>query len=158
MGIRAKFVRAANAEREHVIAARGNCLMSCMRTQHLSAALGVAALLASAACSNNVNRQPANEPLSRATTTGVAAESGPGASGVTSGNAPAEGGIRVSSGAPASMMEGACPQAAPLPSARDRAACMKSCRGLDEAVPPGSKCISQRQSCETQCASKYDNR
>jgi hypothetical protein len=129
-----------------------------MRIHHLSAALGVAALLASAACSNNTNRQPANEPLSRANLTGVATETGPGASGVTSGNSPAEGGIRVSSGAPASMMEGACPQAAPLPSAKDRGACMKSCQGLDEAVPQGSKCISQRQSCETQCASKYDNR
>lgn len=87
---------------------------------------------ASAACSNNTNRQPANEPLSRATTTGVATETGPGASGITSGNSPAEGGIRASSGAPASMMEGACPQAAPLPTAKDRTACMKSCQGLDE--------------------------
>ena len=129
-----------------------------MGIQHLSAAVGVGALLASAACSNNTNRQPANEPLSRATTTGVATETGPGASGITSGNSPAEGGIRASSGAPASMMEGACPQAAPLPTAKDRTACMKSCQGLDEAVPQGSSCISQRQSCTTQCASKYDNR
>ncbi len=129
-----------------------------MRINRLCAVLGVTAVLASAACTNNANRQPANEPLSRADTTGVATETGPGASGVTSGNSPAEGGLRVSSGAPASMMEGACPQAAPLPTAKDRAACMKSCQGLDEAVPQGSKCISQRQSCTTQCASKWDNR
>lgn len=119
--------------------------------------LAAAAMLAGA-CTNNTNRQPANEPVSRTTTTGVATETGPGASGVTSGNSPAEGGIRVSSGAPASTMEGACPQAAPIPNAIDRTSCMKSCQGLDEAVPPGSSCISQRQSCTTQCASKYDNR
>ena len=129
-----------------------------MRIHHLSAAAGVAALLASVACSNNTNRQPANEPLSRTTTTGVAAEVGPGASGDPSGASAAKGGIRVSSGAPASMMEGACPQAAPNPNATDRTSCMKSCQGLDEAVPQGSSCISQRQSCTTQCASKYDSR
>ena len=132
-----------------------------MRIQPLSAMVGVLGgivMLAATGCSNSTNRQPANEPLSRATTTGVATEVGPGASGVTSGNSAAEGGIRVSSGAPASMMEGACPQAAPLPSATDRTSCMKSCRGMDENVPAGSKCISERQSCATQCASKYDKR
>jgi hypothetical protein len=129
-----------------------------MRIHHLSALLGGVAVLASAACTNNTNRQPVNEPISRATTTGVSTETGPGNSGVTSGNVPAEGGMRVGSGAPASPIEGACPQAAPLPSATDRTSCMKSCQGLDEAVPPGSRCISQRESCTTQCASKDDNR
>jgi|GEM_PF-4877808 len=59
------------------------------------------------------------------------------------------------SAAPASPMEGKCKSGEPQASAKDLAECKKSCQGLDETVPPGSRCIPARTSCAMACDQKF---
>jgi len=122
-----------------------------MRNTFVRRVFGSAAVLALAACSSS--GQHAQEPSSRTSTTGVVVENGVRSPGDPMGNKPELSGTTVSSGAPASQMEGACPQGTPDPNAETAHDCIKSCQGLDEAVPAGSKCMSQYASCATKCLS-----
>ena len=114
-----------------------------------SIAVAAGALFALVACSSS--GQHAQGPSARTHTTGVVVENGARSPGDPTGNTPELSGTTVSSGAPASQMEGACSQGSPGPNAQTAHDCIKSCRGLDEAVPTGSKCMSQYESCATKC-------
>jgi len=52
-------------------------------------------------------------------------------------------------------MEGSCPSGGSLATATDRADCVKHCRGMDEAVPLGSRCVSARVACEAECDARF---
>jgi len=113
-------------------------------------------VLALAACGGS--GQPAKEPQSETRTTGVVVETGPASPGDPGGISSGSGGPTVTSGAPASPMEGECPRAKPPLTDYGRTECVKSCRGLDETVPVGSKCASQYESCTAQCNRKFRSR
>jgi hypothetical protein len=113
-------------------------------------ALGTAfATLALVACT--AGTRPAEEP----TSTGVSTTSGPASPGDPMGVTPEVGGPGVTSAAPASPMEGNCPQGGSMADARDRADCQRRCRGMDEAVPLGSHCLSARVACEADCEARF---
>ena len=38
----------------------------------------------------------------------------------------------------------------------DRVSCLESCRGLDDTVPLGSRCLSQYADCSLKCESKFN--
>jgi hypothetical protein len=109
--------------------------------------------LALAAC--NADKRPATEPSTTTTTTGVTTTSGPASPGDPTGITPERGGVGVTSAAPASPMEGNCPSGGSPSDARDRADCERHCRGMDEAVPLGSHCLSQRVACEAECEARF---
>ena len=64
-------------------------------------------------------------------------------------------GTTPSSGAPASPAEGKCKSGDAPASAKDYDACLGGCRGLDDRVPEGSKCIPAKTSCIAQCSTKF---
>ncbi|MBS2015538.1 MAG: hypothetical protein JST00_21810 [Deltaproteobacteria bacterium] len=64
-------------------------------------------------------------------------------------------GPTVTSGAPASPIEGKCREGAPSAAATDLEKCMDSCKGMDDTVPLGSRCISAKASCTSQCNTKF---
>jgi hypothetical protein len=101
-------------------------------------------------------RRPADEPRSQTDTTGVVVETGPASPGDPMGNIP-ESSPKVTSGSVASPMEGECPRGEPHSDATDLASCVTSCQGQDQAVPLGSTCISQWQSCALQCRVKFEH-
>ena len=109
--------------------------------------------LALAACSTT--QKPAEEPSATTTTTGVSTTSGPASPGDPTGLTPERGGVGVTSAAPAEPMEGNCPLGGSPSDARDRAACARHCRGMDESVPLGSHCLSQRVACEAECEARF---
>lgn len=123
-----------------------------MRNTVVITVLGSIAALALAACGAS-RQQPADAPRSETTTTSVVVESGPATPGVPAG-AP-QGGVTSTSRSPASPMEGSCPQAMIHTNAFDRADCVRHCRGLDENVPVGSKCVSQYEACTAQCNRQF---
>jgi hypothetical protein len=115
-----------------------------------------AALLALVSCGGS-DRPPSNMPSSQTDTTGVVVEGGPARPGdPSSASARPIGDVKATSGSVASPMEGACPRGAPWPSAVDAASCAKSCRGLDDQVPLGSRCTSPMASCIAQCGAAFE--
>jgi hypothetical protein len=52
-------------------------------------------------------------------------------------------------------MDGDCPSGGSDAAATDRAGCLRRCRGMDEAVPLGSHCISRRVACEAECQARF---
>jgi hypothetical protein len=122
-----------------------------MQTAPFQAVSAAVATLVLVAC--GASRRPADEP-STTTTTGVSVESGPATPGDPAGLTPS-GGPSVNSAAPATPMEGNCPSGGAPVHARDRADCTRHCRGLDEAVPIGSRCVSSRVACEQDCEARY---
>jgi hypothetical protein len=110
-------------------------------------------MLGVVACSGM--RQPGAEPKSQTTTTGVVVESGPASPGDPMGNIP-ESSPKATSGSVASPMEGECPRGQLHADATDLASCIKGCRGQDQAVPLGSTCMSQWDSCALQCRVRFE--
>lgn len=127
------------------------CSAACMRNTLVCTLSGSAVVLALAACGSARHR--ADDSSSRTNTTSVVVESGVRSPGDPMGNIPQVGGP-TSSGGPASPMEGDCPRGDPDPNAESAHDCVKSCRGQDEAVPVGSKCMSQYESCVNQCLTR----
>lgn len=70
------------------------------------------------------------------------------------GTFPSQGGTAIS-GAPASPMEGGCKGGTINAQAKDLDACLDGCKGQDDTVPPGSRCISAKASCTSQCRTKF---
>ena len=62
---------------------------------------------------------------------------------------------KPSSGAPASPAEGKCKSGEAPAAAKDYDACLSGCRGLDDRVPEGSRCIPAKTSCIAQCGTKF---
>jgi predicted small lipoprotein YifL len=111
----------------------------------------LASLVALAACGGNA--EPPADPSA------VATPSSASPSTPTAPAAPAEAtatdGTKPSSGAPASPAEGKCKSGEAPASAKDYDACLSGCRGLDDRVPEGSKCIPAKTSCIAQCSTKF---
>lgn len=93
-------------------------------------------------------------PVPPSSTSAPAGVGGVGQGGDPSGAAPAQGST-VTSGAPASPMEGGCREGAPKSDAPDLAKCLDSCKGMDDTVPLGSRCISAKASCTSLCNTKF---
>lgn len=125
----------------------------CFRDRMTNAASVTALVLAIAACGAASSR--AKEPVSQTETTGVVVESGPAAPGDPTGMTTEGSGVTATSGAVASPMEGACPRGRPSRAATDLASCVKSCRGMDDQVPLGSRCTSQYASCMAECHASF---
>jgi hypothetical protein len=113
--------------------------------------------LALAACGGSSRQANAPMETGQTTTTGAVVDVGnetPYApSGIGSNGAAA----KADSLAPASPMEGACPEGPPRGAARDRTSCIESCRGYDDTVPLGSRCITQYADCTLKCEEKFAN-
>ena len=112
----------------------------------------VALALALGACGGGTYHR-ANAP-SQTTTTGATVDVGPSA-GAPPGIASAPGTVTTTSSSPASPMEGACPEGEPRGGMTDRVSCLESCRGLDDTVPLGSRCLSQYADCSLKCEEKF---
>lgn len=125
-----------------------------MRSTLVGRAGGGFAALVVVACGGM--RRPADEPRSQTDTTGVVVETGPASPGDPMGVAP-ESSPAATSGSVASPMEGECPRGEPHSDATDLASCIEGCRGQDQAVPLGSTCISQWQSCALQCRVAFEH-
>jgi hypothetical protein len=123
----------------------------CYRTRMRNALFTVSILATLAACGGNT--EPATDPSqvspSSAATSTPSVPSGPAETAVTTD------GTKPASGAPASPTEGKCKSGEPLAGAKDYDSCLTSCKGLDDQVPPGSRCISAKNSCVSQCNTKY---
>lgn len=50
---------------------------------------------------------------------------------------------------------GQCKSGEPPANATDLDSCKAGCQALDDSVPPGTRCISARASCVSQCNTKY---
>jgi len=129
--------------------------MLCKIVGSRSVASVVALALALAACGGG-SHQPASAPTapSQTTTTGATVDIGPSA-GAPPGIAPSGGTVTATSPSPASPMEGACPEGEPRGGMTDRVSCLESCRGLDDTVPLGSRCLSQYADCSLKCEAKF---
>lgn len=123
------------------------------------------ATLALVACTRNSS--DTSYPTSQTTTTGATTgTTTAGTTGISTGQGVASLGdpngaaahnhrVSVTSGAPASPMEGSCPEGHPSINARDLSTCTSSCRGLDTATPPTSICVSAYDRCMIECRSSY---
>jgi hypothetical protein len=111
--------------------------------------------LALAACGGTYRRANAPGQPSETTTTGAAVDVGPGSPDAPSGVQPNSGSTWTTSPAPASPMLGGCPEGEPRGAANDRVSCLESCRGFDDTVPLGSRCISQYADCNLKCEAKF---
>ena len=124
-----------------------------VRSRSVGSVVSVAALaLALAACGGGSYR-PANAP-SETTSTGATVDTSPTA-GAPAGIEPNGATVTATSPSPASPMEGACPTGEPRGGMTDRVSCLASCRGLDDAVPLGSRCLSQYADCSLKCEEKF---
>jgi len=94
-------------------------------------------------------------PVPPTSTTAPAGTGGIGHGADPMGTFPTQGGMTVTSGAPASPMEGRCPEGSPRADATDREKCLDSCKGMDDTVPLGSRCISAKASCTSLCNQKF---
>jgi hypothetical protein len=97
---------------------------------------------------------PARDATVR-TTSGIVTTSGPAQPGDPGG---AEADVietRPETEGPASPMVGSCKHGDPSPAARDLRACLKSCRGLDDQVPLGSRCVPAMDQCRAKCGKLY---
>ena len=94
-------------------------------------------------------------PVPPTSTTAPAGTGGIGHGADPSGSFPSHGGATVTSGAPASPIEGKCPEGSPRSDATDREKCLDSCKGQDDTVPLGSRCISAKASCTSLCNQKF---
>lgn len=67
-------------------------------------------------------------------------------------------GLKPTSEAPGSPADGGhCKSGRPDVTADSLDKCLASCRGQDDTVPPGSRCISPAASCASQCNAKFKN-
>lgn len=126
--------------------------MMCKTVRSRSVASALALALALAACGGGSYRR-ANAP-SQTTTTGATVDISPTAgapTGIESNGAT----VKTTSPSPASPMEGACPEGEPRGGMTDRVSCLESCRGQDDAVPLGSRCLSQYADCSLKCEEKF---
>lgn len=122
----------------------------------LFVATGVALALALGACAERGPRTaPAASPSSQTTTTGAIVDVGPSSPGAPSGIQPNGGTTWSTSPSPASPMEGGCADGQPRGAATDRVSCLESCRGYDDTVPLGSRCLSQYADCSLKCEEKF---
>ena len=114
----------------------------------------LASIVTLAACGGN---EPAKDPSSESTspTSGITSTPSAAGPGDSAAAMPASEGAKPAAGAPASPMEGKCKSGAPAASVKDFDSCLSSCKGLDDQVPPGSRCISAKTSCVAQCNTKY---
>jgi hypothetical protein len=117
--------------------------------------LALALALALVSCRAEPYRR-ANSPLlpSQTTVTGATVDVGP-SPGAPSGIEPNAGSTGTTSASPASPMEGACADGEPRGGTTDRISCLESCRGYDDMVPLGSRCISQYADCSLKCEEKF---
>ena len=127
------------------------CYRTVMRNAFSSFSI-LASLAALMGCGGN--GEPPADP------SGVAAPSngtpnGPSTPAAPGSPATATDGTTPSSGAPASPAEGKCKSGDAPASAKDYDACLSGCRGLDDRVPEGSKCIPAKTSCIAQCSTKF---
>ena len=124
----------------------------------LLSTLSLSFLLTIVACAGNAPdvAHPSSTvaPGSQSPTTGTTGTGGPMSPG-DPGSASPSGGNPPTSGAPASPMEGKCKSGDLPPAAKDLQQCLEGCRGQDETVPVGSRCISARASCNAQCNQKF---
>jgi hypothetical protein len=119
-----------------------------MRTQ-LVLALSILTLTACGGSST-----PANDPTASGTTGVGGTVGGQSSPGDPMGNTPTDE-TKPTSGAPASPMEGKC-KSGPAPiEAKDLESCQKGCQGLDDTVPPGSRCVSAKTQCGINCQTKF---
>lgn len=151
-----RVVHVAMSHSVRIAVTRGALALSCYQermtiTKLLLASPAVATMLALAACGGSPT--PANDP-NASSSTGVTGNVGPASPGDPTGTANA-GETKPTSGAPASPLEGKCKSGDAPAEAKDADACLKGCQGLDDTVPPGSRCISAKASCASQCRTKF---
>lgn len=116
--------------------------------------LSTLALASLVACRSGTQSPADPSTTSTTSTTAPAGTGGIGQGADPMGMFPVQG-SSVTSGAPASPMEGGCREGSPRADARDLDACLDSCRGKDDTVPLGSRCISAKASCTSQCDQKF---
>lgn len=115
---------------------------------HAKIVLAVSAVVVSALALACGASQPAPSTTAPAGTGGIGQGADP------TGTFPVQGST-VTSGAPASPIEGNCRAGTPNVAATDLDKCLDSCKGMDDTVPPGSRCISAKASCTSQCNTKF---
>ncbi|MDB4940524.1 MAG: hypothetical protein JWP97_58 [Labilithrix sp.] len=117
-----------------------------------------AAVLASinvlAACGDGGAGQPAKDPTKQETPTKVDPSSVGSPTPEPSG--PADGVVPATAGPATPADGGNCKSGNPRGDAKTIDTCLDSCKGLDDTVPPGSRCISAKTSCAMQCRTKFN--
>jgi hypothetical protein len=120
-----------------------------MRMRNALFTLTIVAMLT--ACGGGA--EPANDPSHVPSPTTPLAPNGPAEAPLsTDATQPPSGAAVAPTPAPT---EGKCKSAEMPAAAKDYDSCLNGCKGLDDKVPPGSKCISAKTSCVSQCSTKY---